>query len=124
MKRKRVIITIIICIIILFGATIFSISKFNVWNPFSSCLGMLEILFTDKEYTIVQNYPSRVVFCKTSDTSDASNKTSIQYLDEYMENRGLVLEEQLGGIFIYSNGSIKEYISFSENGYFSRWEWE
>ena len=121
MKRKRVIITIIICIIILFGATIFSISKFNVWNPFSSCLGMLEILFTNREYTIVQNYPSRVVFCKTSAWS---NKTSIQYLDEYMKNRDFILEEQVGGILIYSNGSEKEYISFSENKYFSKWEWE
>ncbi|OKZ75385.1 MAG: hypothetical protein BHW00_02175 [Clostridium sp. 26_22] len=121
MKRKRVIITIIICIIILFGATIFSISKFNVWNPFSSCLGMLEILFTNREYTIVQNYPSRVVFCKTS---ASSNKTSIQYLDEYMKNRDFILEEQVGGILKYSNGSEKEYISFSENKYFSKWEWE
>ena len=55
---------------------------------------MLEILFTDKEYTIVQNNPNRVGFSKTADTS---NKSGGQYLDEYMENRGfhLVPEEQL-----------------------------
>ena len=52
MKRKGIIITVVICIIILLGATIFSIVKFNIWNPFSSCFGMLEILFTDKEYTL------------------------------------------------------------------------
>lgn len=121
MKRKRIIITVIICIMILLGTTIFSIAKFNVWNPFSSCFGMLEILYTDKEYTIVQNYPTGVVFCKTS---ASSNKTSIQYLDKYMKNRNFILEEQVGGILIFSNGSEKEYISFSENRYFSKWEWE
>ena len=83
MKRKGIIITIIMCILILVSATIFSIAKFNVWNPFSSCFGMLEILFTDKEYTIVQNNPNRVGFSKTADTSD---KSSGQYLDEYMED--------------------------------------
>ena len=41
-----------------------------------------------------------------------------------MKNRDFILEEQVGGILIYSNGSEKEYISFSENKYFSKWEWE
>lgn len=123
MKRKGIIIAVIICIIILFGATIFSVAKFNVWNPFSSCFGMLEILFTDKEYTIVQNNPSRVVFSKTVETS---NKSSGEYLDEYMENRGFhfVPEEQMGGMLVYSNGSEKECILFSTNKYYSKWIWQ
>ena len=121
MKRKRIIIAVIICILILVGATIFSITEFNVWNPFSSCFGMLEILFTDKEYTTVQKYPNRVVFCKELDTT---NKSSMQYLDEYMRNRGFVLEEQMGGLFIYTNGSEKEYISYSVNRYFFFFFWE
>lgn len=122
MKRKGIIIISVMCIVMLFGATIFSIAKFNVWNPFSSCFGMLEILFTDKEYTIVQNTPNRVVFSKTADTS---NKSSGRYLDEYMEGRGFkfVPEEQMGGMLIYSNGSEKEYILFSTNKYYSKWEW-
>lgn len=66
MKRKEIIITIVICCAILLIATIFSIVKFSVLNPFSSCFGMLEILFTDKEYTIVQNYPHKVIFSKPS----------------------------------------------------------
>ena len=65
--------------IILLSATTFSIIKFDVWNPFSSCFGMLKILFTNKEYIIVQNSPNRVAFSKTSDTS---NKSGQQYLDE------------------------------------------
>ncbi|MCI9286440.1 MAG: hypothetical protein HFJ57_00355 [Clostridia bacterium] len=123
MKRKGIIITIVMCIIVLFSATIFSIIKFNVWNPISSCFGMLEILFTDTKYTIVQNIPNRVVFSKTADTS---NKSSGQYLDEYMESRGFhfVPEEQMGGMLVYSNGSKKEYILFSNNKYYSKWEWQ
>lgn len=123
MKRKGISIIIAICSLILLSATTFSILKFSVWNPFSSCFGMLEILFTDKEYTIVQNNPNRVVFSKTADTS---NKSGGQFLDEYMENRGFhfVPEEQMGGILVYSNGSKKEYISFSTNKYYSKWEWQ
>lgn len=122
MKRKRII-TIAICGVILLSSTIFSIVKFSVWNPFSSCFGMLEILFTDKEYTIVQNKPNRVAFSKTV---DISNKSSRNFLDEYMESRGFyfVPEEQMGRILVYSNGSEKEYISFSTNKYYSKWEWQ
>ena len=122
MKRKGIII-IAICSVILLSATIFSIVKFSVWNPFSSCFGMLEILFTDTEYTIVQNTPNRVGFSKTADTS---NKSGGQYLDEYMESRGFyfVPEEQMGGMLVYSNGSEKEYISFSTNKYYSKWKWQ
>ena len=49
-----------------------------------------------------------------------------QFLDEYMENRGFhfVPEEQMGGILVYSNGSEKEYISFSTNKYYSKWKWQ
>ena len=123
MKRKGIIIIIAICSVILLSATIFSIVKFSVWNPFSSCFGMLEILFTDKEYTIVQNKPNRVAFSKTADTS---NKSGGQFLNEYMENRGFyyVPEEQMGGMLVYSNGSEKEYISFSTNKYYSKWKWQ
>ena len=123
MKRKRIIIIIVIGSVILLSATIFSILKFSVWNPFSSCFGMLEILFTDKEYTIVQNHPNKVVFSKTADTS---NKSGGQFLDEYMANRGFhfVPEEQMGGMLVYSNSSEKEYILFSTNKYYSKWEWQ
>lgn len=123
MKRKGIIITVIICCAILLSTTIFSIIKFNVWNPFSSCLGMLEILFTDKDYTIVQNIPNKVVFSKTADTS---NKSGVQYLDEYMESRGFhsVPEEQMGAVLVYSNGNEKECVAVSTNKYYSKWEWK
>lgn len=115
MKRKKIIIMIIMCFVILCGATIFSIVKFDVWNPFSSCFGMLEILFTDKRYTIVQNIPNKVGF----------SKSDKQYLDEYMESRGFRLEPEkgLGGMKVYSNGSEEEYIVVYGNKYYSKWHW-
>lgn len=119
MKRN---IIIIICSVILLSATIFSIVKFSVWNPFSSCLGMLQILFTNKEYTIVQNLPRKVAFSKIGDSSE---KMAKEFLDEYMEDRGFhfLPEEQLGSMLVYSNGSKKELILFSANRYYSKWEW-
>ena len=123
MKRRGIIITMVICCAILLSATIFSIVKFSVWNPFSSCFGMLEILFTNKEYTIVQNNPNRVAFSKTADTS---NKSARQYLDEYMKSRGFyfVPEEQMGAMLVYSNGNEKEHVVFSTNKYYSKWKWQ
>lgn len=84
---------------------------------------MLEILITNKEYTVVQNIPNRVIFSKTGDTS---SKTGGQYLDEYMKSRGFYIlpEEQLGAMLVYSNGTEKENILFSTNMYYSKWEWQ
>lgn len=123
MKKRGIIITVIICVVILACATVFSIVKFDVWNPFSSCFGMLRILFTDTKYTIVQHIPNKVGFSKTLDTSD---KGGGQYLEEYMAKRGfhIVPEEQLGGMLVFSNGQEKEYVGFSTNKYYSKWVWE
>lgn len=115
MKKKIIItITILICLAILVCATIFSIFKFSVWNPFSSCFGMLQILLTNKEYTVVQNFPEKVIFSQ----SDYS-------LDEYMEKRGFyeLPEKQMGAILVYSNGETEETIWVRTNAYYSKWQW-
>lgn len=115
LKKK---ICIIIVIAILLCVTVFSIVKFTVFNPFSSCFGMLEILFTNKEYMVVQNFPVKVAFSKSSNAK--------KILDEYMENRGFefVPEEQIGAILVYSNGETKENVVFSVNNYYSKWRWK
>lgn len=114
MKKKIFIIVITVCIIILLSATIFSIIKFRVINPFSSLFGALEIMFTDKEYTVIQNYPTKVIF----------SKNNTVYLDQYMSNRGYSLEDQAGGELLYSNGIQKEHILFSMHRDFSQWVWK
>ena len=120
--RRITMIILVICIVVLLSSTIFSIVKFRVWNPFSSGMGMIEILFTDKEYTIVQNFPQRVAFSKT----DTSKKSAKENLDEYMKSRGFyqVPGKRLGAIICYSNGSREEHIDFSQNGYYGKWVWQ
>lgn len=115
MKNKiKIILVIIIILVVLLAATIFSVMKFEVLNPFSSCFGMLSILYTDKEYKIVQQYPYKVMFSKTAES-----------LDEYMKDRGFwqVKEEQMGSVLVYTNGTENEYISTSSNAYYSKCIW-
>lgn len=112
MKKKIIIISMLIIFIC---ATIFSIYKFSVINPISSCFGMLQILFTNKEYTVVQKFPKKVIFAKPSYS-----------LYEYMENRGFkfVPEDQVGSHLVFSNGTEGEGIYSCTNGYYSKWIWE
>lgn len=122
MKNKKVIAIVVSMIALISVAAIISVMEFGVINPFSSCFGMLEILFTDKEYTVVQNYPNKVIFSKTGETL---SKSADKMLDEYMQSRGFIEipEERLGGLLVYSNGTEKEHIAFSANKYYSKWEW-
>lgn len=122
MKNKKVIAIVVSMIALISVAAIISVMEFGVINPFSSCFGMLEILFTDKEYTVVQNYPNKVIFSKTGETL---SKSADKMLDEYMQSRGFteIPEEQMGGVLVYSNGIEKEHISFSGNKYYSKWIW-
>lgn len=117
MKKIIKVIAIILFSIIILGATIFSIAKFNVYNPISSCLGMLEILFTNKQYTVVQRYPNRVIFSKENDSNER--------LNEYMKDRGFdqVPEKRMGSILVYSNGTVEEVVLCYGGAYYSRWEW-
>ena len=105
---RKIVIGLILVIFIIYAiATIFSISKFNVFNPISAACGMLEILSTDKNYTIVQKFPNKVIFCKSSDKLE--NYTSRQLLDEYMTNRGYkeLTDELKTGVISYGNGKEK-----------------
>ena len=112
-----IIIAIVVTIIIIF-ATVFSIYKFGVINPFSSCFGMFQILFTNQQYVVVQNHPHKVVFSKSPNAK--------MLLDEYMQNRGFEIlpEEQMGSMLVYTNNDSKEYILFTINKYYSKWSWE
>lgn len=113
MKKIKILIVILILIILL-SATAFSIYKFAVLNPFASCIGMLEILFTDKEYVFVQKWPHKVLLTKGN-----SN-----YCDRYMEERGFKLNDQLGSMFSYKNEENSEvYSIYHLNSYFRCYVW-
>lgn len=114
MKKFLIAIFIIIFIILFIGATVFSIYKFEVFNPISSCFGMLQILFTDKEYTIVQRIPYKVVLAKSG------------AFEKYMNTQGFyeIEEEQMGADHIYSNGKKKERVYTRANAYYMIGVWD
>ena len=125
MKKKTkmiIIIVVVIAVLLYIGASIFSIYKFRVYNPVSACFGMLEILFTDKEYTVVQEFPYRVVFSKAN---TESGNTSGELFEEYMNKRGFeyVPGSNMASTYTYTNGTVQEVISISMNGYYAKWIW-
>lgn len=107
MKKYRNIV--IGIVVILICATIFSILKFEVYNPFSSCFGMLQILFTDKEFVVVQKLPKEVVITKPG------------YLDEYLKNENLeeIEENRAGSLGTYVQDGENASIYSRSNGYYS-----
>lgn len=121
--KKKIVVTTAVSAAVVICSVLLSVSLFNVRNPFSSCVGMLQILLTDKEYAEIQSTPNRVILGKTADTSNKSGK---QFLDEYMRERGFefIPDEQMGAMLVYGNGSEKEHVLFSENRYYSKWEWQ
>lgn len=111
MKKKIIIISILIIFFILI---IFSIIKFSVINPISSCFGMVQILFTDKEYVVVQNFPKKVIFANPNYS-----------INTYMESRGFkfVPEDQMGSTLVFNDGTQGESMYTSTNAYYSKWIW-
>lgn len=106
MKKYR---NIVICtVVILVCATIFSISKFEVYNPFSSCFGMLQILFTNKDFVVIQKWPREVVITKP------------EYLKEYLKNEKWeeIKENRLGASGLYEKDEKNAWIYTRSNGYY------
>lgn len=114
MKKFLIAIFIVIFVVLFIGATVFSIYKFKVFNPISSCFGMLQILFTDKEYTVVQRIPYKVVLTKPG------------AFEQYMNKKGFyeIKEEQMGAEHIYSNGKKKERVYTRVNAYYMIGIWD
>ena len=75
-------------------------------NPFLSGFGFFQIIFTDKQYVVVQNYPQKVVFSKQF--SPESKKTGKEIFEEYMKKEGFEFGEQLGTEFTFYKENKKE----------------
>lgn len=117
MKKKTIFVIVMAILIVLFiGATLFSIYKFDVVNPYSACFGMVKILFTNSDYVEVQNFPKKVIFAKPNNSE--------QLLMEYMKNRGFynIPDLRLGAVYTFFNGVQYEEVYFSENKYYAEWE--
>ncbi len=66
MKKFLIATFIIIFIIFFIVGTVFSIYKFKVFNPISSCFGMLQILLTDAELVYTNGKEKVSVYRRTN----------------------------------------------------------
>ena len=116
MKRKtKKIIAIFLALIIVLGlASFISYSTFNVLNPFSTVKGLIQVIFTDKEYVEIQKHPKVIV---------AKPNVSLQ---DYMNRLGFKedTENQMGALHRFQNNESDQYVMYSMNRYFSKWRWE
>lgn len=117
-KQKIIIVGAIILIIFIIGVII-SFNKFSTINPISSICGVIQISITDKDYTVIQNKPWKVIVSKAPN----NDRYAQQILDEYMEQRGFYTTDRMGSVITYSNGTDIERVQFSVNKYYSVWEW-
>ena len=114
-RKTRKILVICLALIMTLGmASFISYSKFNVLNPFSTVSGLIQVVFTDKEYIEVQKYP-KVIIAKPSAS-----------LQDYMKNLGLQedTKNQMGALHRFQNNDAAQYVMYSMNKYFSKWRWQ
>lgn len=120
MKRKIIRVLVIVVLLVYGVGVILSFENFKNFNPISTCIGVMKILFTDEEYVTIQKYPYKVIIAKPNQTE----KTANELLDEYMSKKGFYKADRLGSIISYTNGTEFENIHFSINTYYSLWEWK
>lgn len=117
-RKKRIVISAfaaVLLIVALLGSCLVSYLKFDTANPFSAASGFIQITVADKDYVEIQRSP-KVVLAQPSDA----------LFVEYMESRGFteIENERMGGLRVFTNGEEKEWIMYSQNGYFAKWTWE
>lgn len=116
--KKRTIITICIClaVVLLIGsALLVSYDKFGTVNVFSSVAGYLRVRNTDAQAVVIQEEPQIMIA-----------EPDAELLDRHMEALGYerVDKKQLGGLHVFSNGNDEQRIMYSQNKYYSLWEWQ
>lgn len=114
-KKGKIMIGILATFIIILGIGSFlSYSKFSVINPFSTTHGLLQIMFTEKEYLELQSYP-KVILAKPTLS-----------LNDYMKSQGFKEDEenQMGALHMYTNETSVQYVMYSVNRYFAKWRWQ
>ena len=121
MKKKTITIIIIAVVILLIlgSAALFSFHEFAVINPFSSGIGVAKILWSNTEYTTIQEKPYKIILGQPN----IQDKAASEILDDYMKERGYYEKEQMGSMITYTNGIDEERIYFRVNKWYSVWEW-
>lgn len=117
-RKKRITISAfaaVLLLAVLLGSSLISYLKFDTANPFSAASGFLQITAAHKDYVEIQRSP-KVVLAQPGDAQ----------LTAYMESRGFaeIEEERLGSLRVFTNGEEKEWVMYSQNGFFAKWTWQ
>lgn len=117
MKKRTIIISCICLAVVLLisSALLVSYDKFGTANVFSSVAGYLRVRNTNAQAVVIQEDPQIMIADPDADL-----------LDRHMETLGYerVDEKQLGGLCVFSNGNDEQRIMYSQNKYYSLWEWQ
>lgn len=116
-KKRIVIFSIVILFFLLLTATFLSYMKFEVFNPFTSSVGIIKILATDKPYVVIQKNP-KVILAQPDNTWEHF----LSYMNE--EEYTYLEKERLGNRCFFMKDQQKVNVSFKMNGYYSQWTWE
>ncbi|HHV97268.1 MAG TPA: hypothetical protein GXX37_12505 [Clostridiaceae bacterium] len=113
-NKRKIAVACLVLFVVLGIASFISYSKFNVLSPFSTAYGLFQVIFTDKEYVVIQKYP-RVIVAKPTVS-----------LQEYMKNLGFEedTENQMGALHRFQSNDTVQYVIYSVNKYFSKWRWQ
>lgn len=116
--KKKIIIIVSVCLavaLLIGSALLVSYDKFGTVNVFSSFSGYLRVMNTDAQAVVIQDNPQIMIAEPDADL-----------LDRHMEALGYerVDEKQLGALCVFSNGSDEQHIMYSQNKYYSLWEWQ
>lgn len=114
-KLMTIIFVIIAIIVISILLSIISKIKLHTYNPISALVGYVNVKLNNKEYFEVEK--GRLIYANEQ----------FDFV-QYMKNRGFkeIKDERLGYMGVYSNGTIKEYVTCWNvmDGYpFSIYEW-
>lgn len=113
-NSKKFLVICLTLIIILVLSSFISYSKFNLLNPFSTANGLIQVIFTDKEYIEIQKSPKVIIAKPNASLQDYMNRLGFQ---EDTEN-------QMGALHRFYNNDSVEYVIYSKNKYFSKWRWQ
>jgi len=114
--KKRSIIIIAICIVILLGSSLITMVKLNSRNPFMSAYGLIAIKATDAPYKKIQ-LASKVFIGKPGD---------LDIFYKCMNDLGYIEieDERMGSLYMFEKDGEKQPVHLRMNGYYSIWSFE
>lgn len=115
-KKSMIIVSMCLIIVLLIGSVLLiSHNKFGTVNIFSAASGYFRVVNTDAQAVTIQEDPRIIIAEPGADL-----------LDRHMETLGYerIDKKQQGALCVFSNGEDEQHILYSQNKYYSLWEWQ